>query len=283
MIRVMLFQCSPRRKDNCPDQWSKTHRLAADIIEKAAKDIEVDYCDISVSPEARIAPCKGCVSTAGGFHCHYPCDCYAANAPDPLKRDYMHDAAIYERMEAADGFFFLTPIHWYSGTTQLKAMMDRLVCINLTITAEQARELGIYKNAEKSTVFEQDLDYHYLLKNHYEGKYAAFFVHGDAGATDYRSFARKTDRRLPVIPEAYAQHLKNNWEGWLNDPRNTVMNFVWQCRYSGIYVPENLIVGINATKGISYSAANEKAITNLEEFYLEGLETFNRLCDYLRT
>ncbi len=23
-----------------------------------------------------IQPCKGCISTAGGYHCHFPCSCY---------------------------------------------------------------------------------------------------------------------------------------------------------------------------------------------------------------
>ena len=70
-------------------------------------------------------------------------------------------------------------------------------------------------------------------------------------------------------------------EGWLSDPRRTVENLVWQCRYSGIFVPENLIVGLNATTGISYSEAMEKAITNLNDFYQEGFALFLRLVDHL--
>ena len=125
-MRIMLFQGSPRRADTCPDQWGKTKVLADHIIANAPDDVEVDYCDLSVSPETMIKPCKGCVSTANGFHCHYPCDCYAPAATDLRLTDYMHDGDIYGRMEASDGFLFLTPTNWYTSSGQLKLLFDRL-------------------------------------------------------------------------------------------------------------------------------------------------------------
>jgi multimeric flavodoxin WrbA len=278
----MLFQGSPRRKDNCPDQWGKTKLLADYIIENAPGDIEIDYCDLSVSHETRIGPCKGCVSTANGFHCHYPCDCWSANAVDPLHKDYIHDADIYKRMEKAAGFLFLTPINWYSSSSQLKLFFDRLSCINLTITSQQAKDLGINKDAEKSAAAEQSGELHYLLKNHYEGKYAAFIIHGDAGGSDYYEFAKNKKDYLPRLPESYTDHMKkDHMAGWIDVPKNVVMNLVWQCRYSGIFVPEDLIVGINPTTGICYSKEMELAINNLEEFYETGLDLLLRLRDYL--
>lgn len=281
-MRIMLFQGSPRDKSNCPDQDGKTKLLATYIMDNAPKNIEIDYCDLSITPETIIKPCKGCVSTANGFHCHYKCDCYAPNAADPSLRDYMHDGNIYGRMEEADGFLILSPINWYSSSGQLKLMFDRLSCINLTITAKQASDLGINKDSEKSIAAEQSGKFHHLLKNHYEGKYAAFFIHGDAGGSDYNEFAKKKGRHLPVLPQSYKNHMKTDkGEGWISDPRNTVENLVWQCRYSGIFVPEDLVVGINATTGISYSEAMEKAIANLDEFYEEGLALFHRLVDHL--
>jgi len=51
---------------------------------------------------------------------------------------------------------------------------------------------------------------HYLLKNHYEGKYAAFFIHGDAGGSDYYEFAKKKGRHLPVLPQSYKNHMKKD-------------------------------------------------------------------------
>lgn len=280
----MLFQGSARNKDNCPDQDSKTKLLAEYIIERSSRETEtvIDFCDLSITPDTIIKPCKGCVSTAGGFHCHYPCDCYTADVVNPELKDYMHNASIYERMEAADGFLILSPVNWYSTTSQLKLMFDRLSCINLTITADQAVEMGINKESEKSIIAEQSKKFHHLLKNHYEGKYAAFFAHGDAGGSDYYEFAKRKDRRLPTLPQSYIDHLDSQQdEGWLADPRNVIKALVWQCRYSGIFVPEDLIVGINATSGISYSEAMEKAITNLNEFYEEGYALFLRLMNYI--
>ena len=281
-MRIMLFQGSPRRANNCPDQWGKTKLLAEHIMEYAPADVDIDYCDLSVSPETTIQPCKGCVSTANGFHCHYRCDCYTSNAVDPRLSDYMHDADIYGRMERSDGFLFLTPINWYSTSSQLKLLFDRLSCINLTITSDQARELGINKNAIKSAAAEQSGKYHHLLKNHYEGKFAAFFIHGDDGGSDYYEFAKKKKSYLPRLPLAYTQHsTPDGYAGRIDDPRNAIMNLVWQCRYSGIFVPEDLIEGYNATKGICYSKSMELAITNLQEFYDRGLDLLLRLRNHL--
>jgi multimeric flavodoxin WrbA len=282
--KILLFQGSPRRRDNCPDQESKTSLLAKHIISIAPSNVEIDLCDLSIGPGTSIQPCKGCVSTANGFHCHYPCDCYAPSSEtsDPLLQDYMHDAQIYKRLEWCDAFIVLTPIHWYSTSSQVKLLFDRLVCINLTITADQAQELGIGKSAQKSATVEQDGSYHHLLKNHYEGKYGAFLIHGDNGGSDYYEFAAKKKKYLPRLPLAYKQHMdKNAGAGRVDDPRNAIMNLVWQCRYSGIFVPENLIIGINATTGICYSEAMQKALTNLEEFYEEGEKLLSKLCKHL--
>jgi multimeric flavodoxin WrbA len=281
-MKIMLFQGSPRRKGNCPDQWGKTQHLAEHIMNNAPDDVEIDYCDLSISPETMIKPCKGCVSTANGFHCHYPCDCYAPNAIDPRLTDYMHDANIYERLEACDGFLILTPINWYATSGQLKLLFDRLSCINMTITSEQAKEFGINKNAEKSSIVEQSGELHHLLKNHYEGKYGAFLIHGDGGGSDYYEFAAKKRKYMQRLPLAYAEHMCKDYSaGGVDDPRKAIMNLVWQCRYSGIFVPEDLIVGFNATTGISYSEAMEETLANPEDFYKKGLSLLSRLRGHL--
>jgi hypothetical protein len=44
--RIMLFQGSPRREDNCPNQSGKTQQLAHYIHERAPKGVIVDYCDL---------------------------------------------------------------------------------------------------------------------------------------------------------------------------------------------------------------------------------------------
>ena len=280
-MRIMLFQGSPRRKGNCPDQWGKTRLLAEHLILHTPGGVDIDYCDLSVGPDTRIGPCKGCVSTANGFHCHYPCDCYVASAPDPANRDFMHDANIYSRLETCDGFIVLTPVNWYDVSSQLKLLFDRLTCINLTITAEQARDLGINKDAKKSSAAEQSGQYHHLLKNHYEGKFAGFLIHGNSGGADYLELANKKVKYLPTLPKAYTDHADGASGGWIDKHINNVMSLVWQCRYSGIFVPSDCIVGLNVGKGLNYSEGMLAAVTNEEEFYHQGRELLERLVKHI--
>jgi len=281
-MRLMLLQGSPRRKDNCPDQWGKTKLLVDYLIRYAPRGLDIDYCDLSVGPDTRIGPCKGCVSTANGFHCHYPCDCYAPNAPDPANQDFMHDANIYGRLEACDGFLVLTPINWYGVSSQLKLFFDRLTCINLTITADQARELGINKDAKKSSAAEQSGQHHQLLKNHYEGKFGGFLIHGNDGGADYREFVKGKPKHLPTLPKSYTDYAKDSDGGWVNKPINNVMNLVWQCRYSGIFVPSDCIVGLNVGSGLTYSEGMLAAVTDEETFYSEGLALMLRLVEHIK-
>lgn len=270
--RILLIQGSPRYVDNCPGQSGKTNLLAEYLIENAPEGVEIDFLDLSIKGDGNIVqPCKACISTGGGIHCHYPCDCYVAGSKE--FPDLMHNDNVYGRLEAADGFLVLSPVHWYAVSGQVKALFDRLVCTNLTLTTEQAEEIGVGKDPVKSRELEQSGEFTHLLRNHYEGKYGAFLIHGDNGGADYA---------VHDLPESFTRHMtKKGDEGWVNDPKNSVMNLVWQCRYSGIFVPDDLIVGFHATTDISYSEAMDLAISNLDSFYAEGLGLLNKLCGYL--
>ncbi len=93
----MIFQGSPRNPKNCPDQWGKTMLLANYLVANAPEDVEIDFCDLSVRSDVSIVqPCKGCYSTGGGFHCHFPCDCYVAN--NKAHPDLMHDLGASETL-----------------------------------------------------------------------------------------------------------------------------------------------------------------------------------------
>ena len=63
-----------------------------------------------------------------------------------------------------------------------------MVCINQTLTREQAQEIfdSDVKNSTKTAKFEKTDVYCELKKNHWEGKIAAFYAHGDDGADDYK-------------------------------------------------------------------------------------------------
>ena len=272
--RIMVFQGSPRYHLNCPSQDSKTQY----IVEYATKidGIEFDICDLSLRKDKPIIqPCKGCQSIANGYHCHWPCDCYVKN--DKKTTDLIYDENIYDRIQKADGFVVFSPIHWYSVSSQIKALFDRLVCANLTITHEQAVKLKCIKkdiectdsnikNNELTEYLERSGKYDKLLKNHLEGKYAAFFVHGDDGALDYNG------KELPKSME----NMKENTE-----PKLSIIPIVQQCRYSGIFVPEDLIIAKYMNKGISYSEANVVYKDNKE--VLESAKNLvKRLAQYIK-
>ena len=174
----------------------------------------------------------------------------------------MYEAGIYDKLEECDAFLVVAPINWYSVPTQVKAMFDRLVCANLTITQEEAVEIfgqGNIKNSEVTGPAEISGKYRDLLKNHLEGKTAAFYVHGDDGA-DEESKTNTGDREWDVV--------------------NSVMPLVYQCRYSGIDCPDELVEAFYINKGIPYFEANEE-MEYTGEFFERFDSLMNKLMDNL--
>lgn len=174
------------------------------------------------------------------------CDCYFKG--DEQHPDFMSDFDVYKRLERADAFIVFSPINWWNVPTQVKAFFDRLVCASLTITSKQAVEIlgsDNIKNTVKTKKFSQTEEFKKLAKNHLEGKVAAFYIHGDDGADDYKDID---------VPESM---LKYNI-GRFNEPKNAIMPIVWQCRYMGIDSPEELIESFYMNENISYSQANDK-------------------------
>jgi len=275
-MRLLLFQGSPRNKGNCPDQSSKTAAIIRACLKRIPEDVQVEVCDLSIRRDRPIIqPCKGCVSTAGGFHCHWPCTCYFKG--DKERPDLMHDLDIYRRLEECDGFMVFCPVHWHGVPTQVKAMFGRLVCANLTITAKQAKKLAIDKDSKISGAIEKSGKGRQYLSNHLEGKVAAFFVHGDDGADDYKELAEGKDR--PPMPESFWKEFDKFSYGVANFSVQAVMPIVWQCRYSGIVVPEDCVDGIHMNKGISYSQANDEP---LDKGVDKAWEILSRLMEKLR-
>jgi multimeric flavodoxin WrbA len=126
--RALVICGSPRNDGTCPGEISKTFRLASLVKDElAAAQIEVDFLDLSLLTSEygrKIHPCKGCVSTAMPL-CHWPCSCYPNHALNQV-HDWMNE--IYERWVAAHAIVIVTPTHWYSTSSALKLMIDRLVC-----------------------------------------------------------------------------------------------------------------------------------------------------------
>lgn len=260
--KILIFNGSPRRADSCADQKSKTQKLVEYVTEKYLPFVDFDIVDLSVG-RVNIQPCKGCVSTSGGMHCHFKCSCFKKGSKK--FPDLMYEADIYDRLENCDAFIVVSPIHWYSVSTQVKAMFDRLVCANLTITKDQAIEIfgpdGI-KNSELTGRAELSQKYKHLLKNHLEGKWAAFYLHGDDGASDYNG-------NKPDIGDI-------NW-----DVRDCAMPLVYQCRYSGINCPNDLVESFYINKGKDYYQSNLD-MDSEGEFFLKMDGLVERLLNYIQ-
>jgi multimeric flavodoxin WrbA len=259
--KILIFQGSPRREDSCANQNSKSSKVVDWVVDKYSPFVDFDVVDLSVG-KVKIQPCKGCVSTSGGFHCHWFCSCYSKGNKD--YPDLMYEADIYQKLEECDGFLVVSPIHWYSVSTQVKAMFDRLVCANLTITKEEALKLfgkGNIKTADLTSQAELSERYKSMLKNHLQGKWASFYVHGDDGAADY-------DGHPPNIQDKM----------W--DVRNCVMPLVYQCRYSGMNCPDELVEAFYVNKGLKYSEAN---MFDNPEMYsrMDGL--MDRMLTYIKS
>lgn len=268
--KILLFQGSSRDKDTCPGMISKTQKIVDYVIDKWSPFIDFDFVDLAVNHSKRsiIQPCKGCVSTSS-YHCHWKCSCFKQN--DLKRPDLLHDEDVYGRLEKNDGFLIFSPIHWHAPTTQVKALFDRLVCANMTLTTTDALSVlgkGNLKNAEITGQKSLDGEYDHLLKNHLEGKVAGFYIHGDMGANEYT----ETDS-----PEAFNKKEENKWFG---DAKSTIMPIVMQCKYSGIEAPNNLIQAFYTNKGEAYYKANLDFEEN-DEFIKKADELIENLLDYL--
>lgn len=176
--RVLVVCASPRNDGTCPGEISKTFRLAR-IAEDALRacGLETDFLDLSLLAsdyDRHIHPCKGCVSTAMPL-CHWPCSCYPNHELGQVN-DWMNE--IYERWVSAHGILLVTPTHWYTVSSPLKLMMDRLVCADGG-NPDPTRTGG--KDPEKAKALElQGWDY----PPHLAGRAYGVVVHGDVAGIE---------------------------------------------------------------------------------------------------
>lgn len=258
-MRIMIFSGSPRREDDCPGQTSKSRILVQYLIDSFPQ-VDWDLCDLAVAPGNLVSPCKGCYSTSA-FHCHWPCTCYA-----PGDDDVMHDKNIYGRMQQADKYLIVTPVHWYSITTQLKAMFDRLVCASRTLSAENAKLYKIGKDIKKTVYVENSGTLDALRHDWLAGKEAGFFVHGDWGADDIIKFGKSEALVDSAREEDFATR----------DIKLAVMPVVFQLRYSGVTVQDQNIVGFPLGVNKSYSM-NNATFLQVEPFFKNARDLVNRM------
>lgn len=266
--KIVIIQGSPREVNSCANMISKSQKVVEKLIEEYSLFVDFELIDLSInqSKKAIVQPCKGCVSTGGGLHCTFPCSCYFKG--DSKSPDLMHNEEVYTKLLNCDGFMVISPIHWFSLTSQVKAFFDRLVCANLTITTEES--IGIFGkgNTKRSNLTGPAFKsgkFNDKMKNHLEGKFASFLIHGDNGASDY------SDGKYPKSFNAKKDDI---------DIEDIVKPFVIQCKYSGINVPNNLIKSIYINEGEDYYSANfEKDNDKLLEIAKDLIE---KMLDHLK-
>lgn len=269
---IVLIIGSARSPDCCPNEKSKTHKIAEKIQKEFDKKVKFEVVDLSVKCDGiNVLPCKGCVSTSA-FHCHWPCDCYGKKS-EP--KDLMHEQDVYKKLEECDAFFVVTPINWSATSSVVKSFFDRLVCANLTITTDQAKKLlgEDVKDSTKTRKIEKSCDYGDLLKNHLEGKYAGFFAHGNDGGADYAQFVKSKTNCSPDLPDSILEYQKTHGK---EDVSRTLEPIVRQCVYSGIYVPDDCVDTFIFAYGLSYSEGNDLFKKN-DELYDRAKKTFSNL------
>jgi hypothetical protein len=226
-FRILIISGSQRRQYNCPGVDSKSRMLMLRMAKRLPQDWEIDYEDLgNVYGRQRIQPCNACVSTSMAL-CVWPCNCYTkGNSKEP---DLMWDMDLYARLDMADAWAIIGPINWYGPTTNLKAMFDRLVCMNGGNPDERTIA---HKDPELAMELEHTPVWEEMSRNHLEGRSAGFFIYGDLGGDEIDASGRPKLLR-------HKDYFDPDEEPFQNE-REAYQGLVWQCRYGGVEVPDAL-------------------------------------------
>jgi len=239
-FRVLIIAGSDRRQYNCPGVDGKARTLALRMLETLPQDWELDIEDLgNVFGRARIQSCNACVSTSMAL-CVWPCNCYEPGNKD--EPDLMWDLDLYARLDLADAWAIIGPVNWYGPSSNLKLLFDRLVCMN---GGNPREELIEHKNPELAMKLEHSDQWPALHRNHLDGRTAAFFCYGDGGGDEIDGTGRPKILRQPQYFDPKEEPFDDN--------RESYGPLVWQCRYSGIEVPDHLWTYLQFGEGRKYS------------------------------
>ncbi|QMU29320.1 NAD(P)H-dependent oxidoreductase [Adhaeribacter radiodurans] len=258
-FRVLIISGSDRRQYNCPGVDSKSRALMLQMADMLPPEWEIDYEDLgNVYGRARIQSCNACVSTSMAL-CVWPCNCYEKNSSS--EPDLLWDVDLYARLDMADAWAIIGPINWYGPTSNLKLMFDRLVCMNGGNPDENTID---HKDPEKAMELEHQEKWQSMSQNHLEGRTAAFFCYGDEGGDEMDKTGRPKILR-------HKQYFDPQAEPYAHE-RDAYAPLVWQCRYGGVEVPDNLWVHCTSGKGRKYSDNQAEDMIQEQEF----MATFNQ-------
>jgi hypothetical protein len=243
-LRVLVVAGSARRADGCPGLDSKARAFMHRMLGALPAGWTIDSEDIgNEHGRPKIQGCNGCVGSSMAL-CVWPCNCYGPKSDH--QPDLMWDLDLYGRLARADAWAFVAPVWWYGPTTNMKAMFDRLVCMS---GGNPRPDLIDKKSTAKAQALEKSPLWQELTKNHLEGRTAAFFCYGNCGADELGPDGRPKVLRHKdwFDPEAEPHR----------DERDAYAGLVWQCRYSGIEVPDPL--WRHATTGVGRPYADDQA------------------------
>jgi len=239
-FRVLIISGSGRRQYNCPGVDGKSRTLMLRMAEMLPKDWEIDYEDLgNVYGRAKIQSCNACVSTSMAL-CVWPCNCYGKGSW--VEKDLLWEMDMYARLDMADAWAIIGPINWYSSSSNLKLLFDRLVCMN---GGNPDENLIDHKDPEKAMALEHTELWKEISVNHLEGRTAAFFCYGDEGGDEM------DENNVPEILQ-HKSYFDGAAEPFKNE-RDAYAPLVWQCRYGGVEVPDNLWAHATSGKGKKYS------------------------------
>jgi multimeric flavodoxin WrbA len=261
-FRILVISGSDRRQYNCPGVDSKSRALMLRMAERLPENWEIDLEDLgNVFGRARIQSCNACVSTSMAL-CVWPCNCYEPDNKD--EPDLMWDLDLYARLDLADAWAMIGPVNWYGPPSNLKLMFDRLVCMN---GGNPREDLIDHKNPELAMKLEQSPEWEPLHRNHLEGRTAAFFCYGDGGGDELNEHGRPKILRHPEYFNPQDEPFENE--------RDSFAPLVWQCRYSGLEVPDTLWTYVEFGKGKKYSE-NQSEHMVLQDDVLDAFDRWVR-------
>lgn len=226
-FRILVISGSNRRQYNCPGVDSKSRTFMLRMAENLPQDWEIDIEDLgNVYKREHIQSCNACVSTSMAL-CVWPCNCYEKDSS--AEPDLMWNLDMYARLDMADAWAIIAPHNWYGPTSNIKLMFDRLVCMS---GGNPKEELIKHKDPLLASELEHSSQWEELSINHLEGRTAGFFCYGDGGGDELDDSGR------PSILQ-HKEYFNPDKEPFDNG-RDAYAPIVWQCRYSGIEVPDHL-------------------------------------------
>jgi hypothetical protein len=225
-LRVLIVAGSQRRHNSCPGLDSKARALMLRMAARMPPGWQVDTEDLgNQHGKPKIQACNACVSSSMAL-CVYPCNCYGPRST--TQPDLMWDLDLYGRLARADAWAFIGPTNWYGPSTNFKLMFDRLVCA-----------------AGRQSAPRPDRQ-----EGHAEGPGPGALA-GVAAADPEPPGGPHGGASSPIAtagPTRSARTAGPSWSSartWFDPVEEPYQNerlayqgLVWQCRYSGIEVPD---------------------------------------------